>query len=206
MFHYGGHPAVVDTFCPAFRCPVGDKTHYSLRNANNLSLIKANHVKTYNSFVPKSIRDWNGMGVIKNSSTLEGFKTRYKRENFRKPNKIFNMDHNGGNVYLTRLRLGLSALSDHLYTHNIIDDPICKLCHLENETVAHYLLRCPNFARQRAIFLSGLLEIINADYLSTLRDNDIVNLFLFGDSEFPYQSNLELNKISQTYIIDSKRF
>ncbi len=130
----------------------------------------------------------------------------YKRENLRKPNKVFNRDYNGGNVHITRLRLGLSPLSEHLYTHNLIDDPICKLCHLENETVAHYLLRCPCFARSRAVFLSGLLEIINVEHLNSLRDNDIVNLFLYGDSEFPHQSNVCLNKISQTYIIGSKRF
>ena len=77
---------------------------------------------------------------------------------------------------------------------------------IEDETTAHYLLRCPYFARERAIFLSGLLEIITVDHLNTLGDNDIVNLFLYGNPEFPYQSNLLLNEISQTYIIDSKRF
>ncbi len=185
---------------------VGDRTRYNLRNKNNLSLVMANHVKTYNSFVPKSVRDWNNVGAIKKAKSLEGFKMWYKRDNFRKTNKLYNIDHNGGNVHHTRLRLGLSPLSDHLYTNNIIDDPLCKLCNLENETTAHYLLRCPHFARQRAAFLSGLLEIIDADYLNTLRDNDIVNLFLFGDEEFPYQANLMLNEISQTYIIDSERF
>ncbi len=93
-----------------------------------------------------------------------------------------------------------------MFTHNIIDDPICSFCNIENETTAHYLLRCPHFARERAIFLSGLLEIITVDHLNTLGDNDIVNLFLYGNPEFPYQSNLLLNEISQAYIIDSKRF
>ncbi len=52
--------------------------------------------------------------------------------------------------------------------------------------------------------MTELLEIIDADH--DLRDNDIVNLFVFGDREFPFQSNLQLNKISHAYIIDSKRF
>ena len=34
---------------------VGERTHDNLRNQNNLSLVMANHVKIYNSFIPKSI-------------------------------------------------------------------------------------------------------------------------------------------------------
>ncbi len=110
---------------------VGDRTHYNLRNQDNLSLVMANHVKTYNSFIPKSVRDWNSLGPIKNANSLEGFKTLYKRDNIRTANKIYNIDHRGGNVHHTRLRLGLSPLANHLFTHNIIDDPICSLCNIE---------------------------------------------------------------------------
>ncbi len=43
--------------CDLVPTTVGDRTQYRLRNANNLSLVMANHVKTYNSFIPKSVRD-----------------------------------------------------------------------------------------------------------------------------------------------------
>ena len=119
---------------------VGARAAYNLRNGENLSLVKTKHVKTYNSFVPmaKTVRDWNALGPIKNSISVEGFKTRYKNKFLRKPNKMFNIDHNGANMHWTRLRLGLSHLSEHLFTHNIIDDPICRNCNLESESTAHY--------------------------------------------------------------------
>ncbi len=195
-----------DYLCELMPLLVRDKTDYNLRNSNHISIPKTHHVKTYNSFIPKTIRDWNNLGAIKNCKSIDGFKTMYKREFFRRSNPIHNIDHNGGNIHITRLRLGLSHLKAHLYTHNLIDDPTCDNCKLEPESTAHYLLRCPVFAVQRAKFLSDLLTILENDYLADLRDNDIVELFLFGNDEFPHQSNLKLNEISQAYIIDSKRF
>ncbi len=97
-------------------------------------------------------------------------------------------------------------MAEHLYTHNIIDSPICKNCELESESDAHYLLKCPVYGAQRARFLSDLITILDGDYIANVDDHDIVNLFLNGDREFPMQSNLDLNRIAQTYIIDSKRF
>ena len=75
---------------------VGAQVDYNLRNGNNLAIPKTKHVKTYNSSVPKTIRDWNNIGSIKNSITCEGFKTRYKRDILKKPNPIFNIDHSTG--------------------------------------------------------------------------------------------------------------
>ena len=120
-------------------------------------------VRTLVTELPKTIRDWNSLGAIKNCKSVDGFKTMYKREFFRKPNSIHNIDHSGGNIHITRLRLGLSHLKAHLYTHNLIDDPICDSCKLESETTAHYLLRCPLYAVQRAKFLSDLLLVLEND-------------------------------------------
>ena len=185
---------------------VGARANYNLRNAGNLSLIKTNHVKTYNSFVPKTIRDWNMLGPLRNCTSVDGFKTKYKNQNFRRPTPTFNIDHRNGNIHWTRLRLGLSPLAEHLYTHNLIDSPICNNCHLESESISHYLLRCPNFAAQRIVFLSDLLNVLNPDYIANLRDDDLVRLFLYGDSNFPHQSNVTLAHMAQTYIVDTNRF
>ena len=192
--------------CELMPLLVRDRTNYQLRNANHISIPKTNHVKTYNSFIPKTTRDWNSLGAGKNCQSVEGFKTMYKREFFRRPNPVRNIDINGGNIHLTRLRLGLSHLSEHLYTHNIIDSPLCKNCELESESTAHYLLKCPLYGAQRAAFLSGLLDVLDGDYIAGLRENDIVDLFLNGNPEFPYQSNIDMNRLAQTYITSTKRF
>ncbi len=153
-----------DYLCELMPLLVRDRTDYNLRNSNHISIPKTLHVKTYNSFIPKTIRDWNSLGEIKNCKSVLGFKTMYKREFFRKTNSIHHIDHNGGNIHITRLRLGLSHLKSHLYAHNLIDDPTCDYCGLEAETTCHYLLKCPAFAFQRAKYLSELPTIIEYDY------------------------------------------
>ncbi len=97
-------------------------------------------------------------------------------------------------------------MREHLYTHNLVDSPICRQCNLENESVSHFLLRCPVFTNERVIYLSDLLNVVNGNYLAGLRDKDIVNLFLYGNPEFPWESNVLLFKMAQTYITTSKRF
>ncbi len=49
---------------------VGDRVGYALRNAGNIALIKTKHVKTYNSFIPKTIRDWNNLKILHNLQAL----------------------------------------------------------------------------------------------------------------------------------------
>ena len=154
----------------------------------------------------QGFQGFQGYQGIKNAGSVEGFKTIYKRNYLKKPNPFHSLDHRGGNILITRLRVGLSHLSEHLYTHNLIDNPICNACGIESESTAHYLLRCPKYGVERARFLSDLLDILNADYIRNLRDNDIVELFLYRCEDFPYESNLKLFKMAQSFIIDTGRF
>ena len=57
-----------------------------------------------------------------------------------------------------------------------------------------------------AISPSDLLNVLDAGYLATLRDNNIVELFLRGNDEFPYECNVMLAKMAQTYIFSTERF
>ncbi len=77
---------------------------------------------------------------------------------------------------------------------------------MESESIAHYLLRCPKYGIERTRFLSDLLNVIDADFIRELNDTDIVNLFLYGCDDFPHESNLQLSKMAQSFIIDSGRF
>ncbi len=56
------------------------------------------------------------------------------------------------------------------------------------------------------VFMSDLLNVVDANLLYRLKDNDIVNLFLFGNNEFPHECNVMLAKMAQTYIVNSNRF
>ncbi len=68
-----------------------------------------------------------------------------------------------------------------------------------------YLLRCPFYGAQRAVFLNELLNVLDTGYLATFKDNDIVELFLRGNDEFPHESNVTLAKMAHTYISPTNR-
>ncbi len=95
---------------------VGDRAGYVLRNAAKLDTIKTRLIASYNSFLPKTTRDWNtlltenvNLRRLQQADTIESFKACYKREFLRSPNPLYNIE-NGGNMHQARLRLGLSHL------------------------------------------------------------------------------------------------
>ncbi len=193
---------------------MGDRAGYVLRNAGKLDTIKTRLVASYNSFVPKTIREWNTLmstdnvynSNIQKALTIESFKACYKREFFRTPNPLYKIENEHGNMHQTRLRLGLSHLRAHLFQYNLIDDPTCQFCNLESETTSHYILRCPTYNRVRVRFLIGLTGLLDHNYISSLNDDKIVRLFLYGDPELSFDINSSIISMAQTFIIDSKRF
>ncbi len=196
---------------------VGDRAGYVLRNAGKIDNVKSRLVISYNSFIPKSIRDWNALFIaywqientdtsLQNASTLDSFKARYKKEYLRTPNALYKLDHEGGNIHHTRLRLGLSHLRSHLFSHNLIDNPICQFCNLEPETSDHYILRCPTYTNVRVRFLMNIANLLEPQYIASLDDTKIVNIFLYGDTELDFETNKQLFTMAQTFLVDSKRF
>ncbi len=169
------------------------------------------------SFIPKTVREWNSLIVLNsdidtvghklaNATTIESFKAIYKREYYRKPNPLYKIDHEGGNIHHTRLRLGLSHLRAHLFRNNIIPDPVCQFCNLEVETISHYLLRCPTYTVYRVRYLMDLNNILEPPYVAGLNDDKIVDLFLYGDENLNYNVNEQLFIMAQSFIVNSKRF
>ncbi len=173
---------------------VGDRAGYVLRNASKLDTIKTRLVVSYNSFLPKTTRDWNQLLTnnvnLKQTTTIESFKACYKREFLRSANPLNNVD-NGGNMHQTRLRLGLSHLRAHLFQYNLIDNPTCQFCNLEPETTSHYILRCPTYNTVRVRFLIGLITLLDRDYVAGLNDDKIVDLFLYGDPLLNHDTNVK---------------
>ncbi len=196
---------------------VGDRSGYILRNAGKIDNVKSRLVISYNSFVPKTVRDWNSLFIaywqiedtdtsIQNASTIESFKARYKKEYLKTPNPLYKIDHEGGNIHHTRLRLGLSHLRAHLFSHNLIDNPICQFCNLEPETTDHYIVRCPTYNNVRVRFLMSITNLLEPQYIASFDDNKIVDIFLHGDNTLNFEINKQLITMAQTFLVDSKRF
>ncbi len=107
-----GVPQYLTALCPS---TVGRNAGYVLRNAGDLRTVWSKKVKLYNSFVPKTTREWNSLPVdILNAVSYSSFKTNYKKHYFRQANPFYSYEKENANVHHTRLRLGLSHLRSHL--------------------------------------------------------------------------------------------
>jgi ribonuclease HI len=62
------------------------------------------------------------------------------------------------NTTLTRLRTGTFNLNHYLHKINRADTPKCK-CGFNNETIAHFLLRCPMHRAQRRVLRNNITRI-----------------------------------------------
>ncbi len=90
---------------------VQDCTDYYLRNANDLTTVKTKKVKVYNSFVPKTVRDWNNLEAHRYAPSLSSFKGSYKKGMLRSPNPLHQFELGDANIYHTRLRLATLSLT-----------------------------------------------------------------------------------------------
>ncbi len=185
---------------------VANRTGRNLRNENNISTVKTRKVKVYNSFLPKTVREWNNLDRSKYTPSLSSFKASYKKGMLRSPNPVHSFEMGYANIHHTRLRLGLSHLRAHLFTYNLVPNPICG-CGLEAETTEHYVLRCPTFGAARIEMYHTMIDILDHNLLTALRrDSDIVNLFLYGHKELSLEKNRLIFQMAQTYINSSERF
>ena len=95
---------------------------------------------------------------------------------------MFNVDSSEGLKFLTRIRLGLSHLTDHKSRYNFQDciNPTCS-CRQEIEISTHLLLDCFNYHYPR----QTLFEKVNKIDSTILKLNDqvITKPLLFGNEK-----------------------
>ena len=105
------------------------------------------------------------------------------------PKPIYNVHNPVGLKLLTRLRLGLSHLNQHKFSHNFQD------C-LNTQTYVYSNIRST---------LLNELQSIDINLLN--QDNDIVvEVLLYGSTKFDNNQNFRLLSFSIDYILKSDRF
>ena len=150
----------------------------------------------FNSFLPKTVRDWNDLSLeIKNSDTVESFKIKLN-SSITKPPKHYYDGKRLLQIQHTRLRTQCSSLNSHLHSKNIIDDPNC-ICGAIEDT-KHYLLLCPLYTRHRLKMMEDIAPI--------LQEEITLNILLYGSTTANYITNSSIFKIVQSYISKTKRF
>ena len=174
---------------------------YNLRHSDRLRAPFFGKKFCFNSFVPKTIRDWNELPVdIIQSPSLNIFKSRIKNKFYNEKNYIFKWGTGAGSIQLSRMRMGLSGLNFHRFLYNFIDSPVCLHCFSPVEDVAHFLNVCPHFAAHRQKLVTQLALLIPS------YTEHVIHKLLFGTSELNLQDNIRMLKIIQEYITLTKRF
>lgn len=155
------------------------------------------------SFFPYFTKKWNNLPKSIRFSDFVDFKSKLKI--FLKPPKIKHFAYGGklGNKLLTRLRFGRTFLNSHSYAIGRADSPSC-LCHEKNETVRHYLLCCFLYTIERQVLFNQVTHCV-PNFKKMSQDNKI-DFLLNGSSKLDHQSNIEVTKFVQNYIISTKRF
>ena len=173
---------------------------YRTRNAQNIPHINVKHQLFKNSYFPSTIIEWNKLNSnIRNSETLNIFKSKILE--FLRPtaNSIFGCHNPVGVKLLTRLRLGLSHLREHKFKHGFQDklNPLCSFGK-EVETTFQFLLSCPNYSDERLTLLSKIRNI-NPNILENT-NSQITQLFLYGDKNFTTSTNFVILSSTIEYI------
>ena len=95
------------------------------------------------------------------------------------PLKFYFIGKRLGQIYHARLRNNCKSLNQHLFSKNLIDNPLCICGSVEDRY--HYLLTCNRFSNVRQ-------ELFNTD---TIICRPTLNVLLYGNDEL----SLEQNKI-----------
>jgi hypothetical protein len=126
---------------------------------------------------------WNNLDFrIRNSSSIKVFKQSI-RSFFDIQNYDILFDYSIDRysaIIHTRLRLGCCRLNAYLFKINCITltSPLC-VCNTENESVLHYLLKCPRYAALRHNLLPNAAQVYGDDFL-LLSEPRKVNILLRG--------------------------
>ena len=132
---------------------------YGKVNPNIYQSIRCKTSRYRKSFFPDVIESWNNLDIdFHESETISIFKK--KINVLIRPNakSIFGVYYPSGSKLLFQLRVGLSPLRHHKMIHNF-NDVLSETydCEIASETLAHFLLACPNFAAQRDDLQNSLL-------------------------------------------------
>ena len=132
----------------------------------NIPHINVKHQFFKNSYFPSNITEWGKLDSnIRNSETLNDFKS--KILTFIRPtaNSIFGCHNPIGVKLHTILRLGLSHFCEDKFKHSSQDtlNQLCS-CRKEVKTSFHFLVSCPNYSDRKLTSLSKMWKI-NPNFL-----------------------------------------
>ena len=165
---------------------------HNTRNSNNLSRIKCRTNQYERSFLPSTTILWNELPPdIRLNPSISNLKRFLNKDKHSVPN-YYNFGSRNEQILHARLRMECSTLNQHLYAKNLVENPFCSCGKIED--TEHFILNCPKYAQLRKTYIQNIpLEITT-------------NLLLYGNTNLSQDTNKEIFKAVQNFIVKSKRF
>lgn len=176
------------------------QTEYTLRR-QNLKYPTPRTTAFKNSFFPSTIEAWNNLDSdLNNATSLFCFKKILKNR-IPKPPLHFNHGQRKENILICQLRNSKSQLNLDLYNDHLSDSPVCS-CGDPEESSDHFLLKCPNYTKQRLELISSLQLYPTIYETISISSRDL----LCGNSSLNLEDNQLLVNCVMNYITNSGRF
>ena len=185
------------TYLQNATCPQGEgNQRYALRN-QNIPIYRSRTSTFHNSFIPKTVREWNSLpNELKSAGTLDTFTNKLDSDLCTTPKWFYVGDRRIAIVH-ARMRMLCSELNDHLFSHiHVVDSPVCKCGH-HRENNKHYLLDCPLYINERT-------EMLN--HLANIKFKPTVSNLLNGSDAYSSVLNVQAFGYIHDYIKATKRF
>ena len=179
--------------------PIQQEQAYTLRHVPRIPVYKTCLKSMANSFFPSAVRAWNQIPqTLADSESVKSLQHKLK------PKMPISLPYytkctGRHGIWLTRLRLGLSALKAHRQTYNLIGDPTCDHCGL-HETTVHYMFQCQHYTYIRNIMYNKLTQL-NINITDT---SQLLNTILHGTRDKTL--NTSILSIVFEFFKDSNRF
>ena len=173
---------------------VGDVSRYNFRNVQHSQTVHANTQLYFNSLLPSVIREWNALSQTTRELSSMNYFANHLNSDIIPPQKLYFQGSRLAQIYHTRLRTGCSTLRLHLYSKNIIENPLCNCGEIEDPF--HFFFECNQYNLIRRDMLTCISAICNPN----------LNILLHGNDGLSEEQNLNIFMAVHNFIIKSKRF
>ena len=188
--------------------PVTTKLCILFRNANEIGQIRARTTRFKTNFYPNCLSEWNALyKEIRLSPSLSTFKTKLSKLIRPTPRLVDGIHDPKGLAFLTQLRVGLSKLNFHKFRQNF-RDTVNPLCPAKDgvEDTEHFLLLCHSYNGLKSYLLNSVNATLLPHGFSSLPNEVLLKLILYGDERLTIDTNKKLLEASQKFIHASERF
>ena len=106
------------------------------------------------------------------------------------PNSVFGIYEPLGLSLLTQLRVGLSRLNSHKFSHNFSDtiNPMCPINDGLQDT-EHFILSCHSFEEQGRDLLACVIPVLQTFEFTNVSNPVLLQILLYGEKKLPLRIN-----------------